>query len=143
MTIASPIFSLADPVEIDVPPFVFTRLGESFEGEHVVVLFKSVAGLALKIDYENPEPLNRYCTMFNIVNNRNTLYGHLFVVDEDKLTIEANRMRIECGDTSDVSYVQQALNNDKTKLIMLRNDPGSLVAILIGAEDKRYLVEDN
>lgn len=138
----SPIFSLADAVEITVKHNRFEPFGKAFDGHHVVIMFKPVIATPLRFDYKNPIVMNRHCTMYNIINNRGTLYGHLFVVDIDATRLTANTLVVSCDDGTDTSYVPEVISNDKTKLNIFKNSSGTMLALMAGAEDTTYVVED-
>lgn len=137
----SPIFSMADPVKMTVhEPNTFLDFGASHDGNHIVVMFRSLVDVALKIDHENPVVLNRYCTMYNFINNRGTLYGHLFVTEVRVTKVKDNRLIVKCED-HDTSFELQALSNDKTKLLIFKNSSGSVLALITGNEASTYAVE--
>lgn len=138
---ASPIFSLADPIDLKVPVGEFVELGEAFDGYHTILLLKPLAGLVVKIAHEEPEVLNRFCTLYNIVNNRGTLYGHLFVTAAGAVRIRDRRMTVKCGDEAEPSFEQHHLG-DKSKLLTFRNSNGSLVFLLSAESRNPYVVED-
>lgn len=138
---SSPIFSLADPLDLKVPVNEFVELGEAFDGEHTVLLFKPLAGLVVRVAHEEPEVLNRFCTLYNIVNNRGTLYGHLFVTASGVVRIQDKRMTVKCGEESDTTFEQLHLG-DKSKLLTFRNSHGSLVFLIAAESSNPYVVED-
>lgn len=138
----SPIFSLADVVDITVKHNKFELFGESHDGHHVVIMFKPVIRTPLKFDYQNPSVMNRHCTMYNIINNRGTLYGHLFVVDMQATRVLDNRLVVMCDDGTDTSFVPEVISNDKTKLNIFKNSSGSILALMSGVENSLYAVED-
>lgn len=140
----SPIFSLADPVEMTVKSInEFDYLGESHDGHHVAVLFRPLVKSLIKIDHSSPIILNRHCTMFNFVNNRGTLYGHLFVVDPERMRIEENRLMVSCGARDKSDYEMQTFSSEKTRLLFYKSSGGNLLVLIAGAETSEYITQDS
>lgn len=139
----SPIFSLADQVEITCREVnAFERMGHSHDGYHVAVFFKPVVQTLLSVDHKNPTVLNRYCTAYNFVNGRGTIYGHLFVVDESKLELQDNRMVIRCNVKEKYDFEALTLSNEKTKLIFFKSSSGCLLVVSAENESSPYLVRE-
>ena len=137
------IFSLADEVEItskNVNEFV--RLGKAHDGFHAAVFFRPVVQTLLLIDHKNPVVLNRFCTMYNFVNRRGTVYGHLFVVDDSKLEIVDNRMIVRCNVREKYDFETLTISNDKTKLLFFKSSSGCLLTLIAGQEESAYLVRE-
>ncbi len=138
----SPVFSLADPVTITVKAVnEFDCLGEAFDGYHVAVFFRQLVNSVVSIDHKHPVALNRYCTMYNFINNRGTLYGHLFVVDKSKLDIKENRMIVRCNVREKSDFELQTFSSEKTKLLFFKSSSGTLIAIIAGAEQSECVVQ--
>lgn len=138
----SPVFSLADSVEITVKNVnEFDRLGEAHDGYHVAVFFKPLVKSVIQIDHKHPVALNRYCTMYNFVNNRGTLYGHLFVVDPSRMEITGNRMIVRCNVKEKSDFEMQTFSSEKTKLLFFKSSSGNLITLIAGAESTEYLVQ--
>lgn len=122
---------------------VFERLGKSHDGYHVAVYFRKLVESRLKIDYAHPILLNRFCTLYNIVNNRGTVYGHLFKVDESKLTIQDNRMIVHCNVREKYDFSALAISSEKTKLLFYKSSSGCLLIVSAGNEQSEYLVKED
>uniref|UniRef100_S5WBD1 Uncharacterized protein n=1 Tax=Pseudomonas phage PaBG TaxID=1335230 RepID=S5WBD1_9CAUD len=97
---------------------------------------------SLRIDHKNPIILNRFCTMYNFVNNRGTVYGHLFVVNETKLEIIDNRMIIRCNQREKYDFEALTLSNEKTKLLFFKSSSGCLLVLSAGNEQSEYLIKE-
>lgn len=139
----SPIYSLADPLEFTVKKVnAFDVLGTAHDGTHVTIMFRPLVRSVIKIDYDNPIPLNRYCTMYNFINNRGTLYGHLFVVDPERFRIEDNRFTVVCGHSDKSDYEMQTISSDKTKLLLYKSSGGNLLVLIAGAETSDYIIQE-
>jgi len=139
----STIFSLADKVELTSENVnSFERLGKAHDGYHIAVFFRPVVGLLLSIDHKNPTVLNRFCTMYNFVNGRGTVYGHLFVVDESKLAIQENRMIVRCNKQELYDFEQLTLSSEKTKLLFFKSNSGCLLVMFAGNETSEYLIRE-
>ena len=139
----SPIFSIADDIEITSKGVnTFERLGAAHDGYHIAVFFRPVVQASLRIDHKNPIILNRFCTMYNFVNNRGTVYGHLFVVNETKLEIIDNRMIIRCNQREKYDFEALTLSNEKTKLLFFKSSSGCLLVLSAGNEQSEYLIKE-
>jgi hypothetical protein len=136
----SPIFSLGDPVEITSEGLTFEQLGESYEGYHVAVTFKPIVKVLLHVDVKSPVTLNRFCTLYNLVNKRGTVYGYLFVLDRERLTIINNRMIVRCDDTEAIDFNVLSIANEKHRMLFYRSSSGCLLVVIIGKEKSDYLV---
>lgn len=137
------IFSLADEVEITSQGVnTFERLGTAHDGYHVAVFFRPVVQAMLLIDHKNPMVLNRFCTMYNFVNRRGTVYGHLFVVDATKLEINDNRLVVRCNVREKYDFETLTLSSEKTKLLFFKSSSGCLLVLSAGNENSEYLVRE-
>lgn len=137
------IFSLADDVEVTSKSVnSFERLGHAHDGYHVAVYFRPVVQAILRIDYENPNVLNRFCTLYNFVNRRGTVYGYLFVVDESKLEIIDNRMIVRCNQRETYNFESLTISSEKTKLLFYKSSSGCLVIVSAGGEKSDYIVRE-
>lgn len=137
------IFSLADEIEITSKSVnTFTRMGTSHDGYHVAVFFRPVVNSLLTIDHGKPMVLNRFCTMYNFVNKRGTVYGHLFVVDESKLEITDNRMIVRCNMREKFDFETLTISSEKTKLLFFKSSSGCLLVLSAGNENSEYLIKE-
>lgn len=139
----SPLFSLADPFEYK-PEKVnsFERLGFGPLGEyHVATFFRNVVASVLHIDYKNPIRTTNNCTIYNIVNAKNTVYGILFVLNEGKFEIRGPRMVVEGKKKPVGDFSLYPLSHDKFSLSTYRDSSGTLL-INIGVVDSEFVVLD-
>lgn len=137
------IFSLADEIEITSKSVnAFERMGSSHDGYHVAVFFRPVVKSLLRIDHEKPVVLNRFCTMYNFVNKRGTVYGHLFVVDESKLELIDNRMTVRCNVREKYDFETLTISSEKTKLLFFKSSSGCLLVLSAGNENSEYLIKE-
>jgi len=137
------IFSLADEIEITSKSVnAFERMGSSHDGYHVAVFFRPVVQTLLRIDHKNPVVLNRFCTLYNFVNSRGTVYGHLFVVDESKLELIDNRMIVRCNQREKYDFEALTISSEKTKLLFFKSSSGSLLVLSAGNEKSDYLIKE-
>lgn len=137
------IFSLADEVEVTSKSvYSFERLGHAHDGYHVAVYFRPVVQAFLKIDHTKPIVLNRFCTMYNFVNGRGTVYGYLFVLDESKLEITDNRMIVRCNVREAFNFEALTISSEKTKLLFYKSTSGTLLVLSAGNEKSDYIVRE-
>lgn len=137
------IFSLADEIEVTSKSVnSFERLGYAHDGYHVAVYFLPIVQSLLRIDHANPKVLNRFCTLYNIVNRRGTVYGYLFVVDETKLEIIDNRMVVSCNVREPYNFEALTISSDKTKLHFFKSSSGCLLVVSGGSEKSEYIVRE-
>lgn len=137
------IFSLADEVEVTSKSVnSFERLGHAHDGYHVAVYFRPVVQTLLKIDHSKPNVLNRFCTMYNFVNRRGTVYGYLFVLDESKLEITDNRMIVRCNVREAFNFEALTISSEKTKLLFYKSTSGTLLVVSSGNEKSDYIVRE-
>lgn len=140
---ASPIFSLADVFIHTVQKVdCFEDLGAAHDGHHIGLFFRKLVKTQMHIDYQNPYVLNRFCRMFNFVNARGSIYGHLFVVsDTSRVTLADHKMLITCNKKELYDYAQVPLTSEKQKLLIYKTSTGSVLAIS-GNDDSPYLVTE-
>lgn len=137
------IFSLADDVEVTSKSVnSFERLGRAHDGYHVAVFFRPVVQSLLKIAHTKPMVLNRFCTVYNFVNDLGTVYGYLFVVDESKLEITDNRMVVRCNVRETFNFEPLTISSEKTKLLFYKSGSGCLLILSAGAEKSEYIVRE-
>jgi hypothetical protein len=139
----SPIFSLADTFTHTVQDVdTFEDFGKAHDGHHIGLFFRKLVDTPMLIDYENPYPLNRFCKMYNFVNARRSIYGHLFVVsDVSKVELEPHKMIVTCNKKELYDYVQHPITSYKQKLLIFKSSTGSVLAISGNAESP-YLVTE-
>lgn len=139
----SPIFSLADTFIHTVENVdSFEDLGAAHDGHHIGLFFRHLVDTQMFIDYKNPFPLNRFCKMYNFVNARGSIYGHLFVVaDTSKVELTAKRMLITCNKKQKYDYTQLPITSYKQKLLIFKTSSGDVLA-LSGNSDSEYLVTE-
>lgn len=139
----SPIFSLADTFTHTVRKVdTFEDLGAAHDGHHIGLFFRKLVNTPMQIDYQNPTILNRFCKMYNFINGRASIYGHLFVVtDTSKVKLADHRLIVNCNKKELYDYVQQPLTSDKQKLLILKTSTGAILAIS-GNAPSPYLVTE-
>lgn len=137
----SPIFSLADPVETTGDKYELVELGESIDGYHVRILFKSVQSSILYIDYKNPVEFSRYLTMYNITNKRGSIYGVLFVVYRDKMEIVNNRMIVRCEENDLHDFEPFPVSPDPN-MLLFKSGSGCSIILLGDREQSDYVVKE-
>lgn len=139
----SPIFSLADTFVHTVSTVdAFEDLGSAHDGHHIGLFFRKLIDTQMLIDYQNPFVLNRFCKLYNFVNARGSIYGHLFVVtDTTKVDLDAHRLILTCNKKELYDYAQVPLNSYKQKLRIFKTSTGSVLA-LSGHAKSPYLVTE-
>lgn len=139
----SPIFSLADTFVHTVNDVdTFEDLGAAHDGHHIGLFFRKLVDTQMQIDYKNPYTLNRFCKMYNFVNARGSIYGHLFVVtDTAKVSMTEHRLIIMCNKKERLDYVQMPITSYKQKLLILKTSTGAVLAISGNAKSD-YLVTE-
>lgn len=139
----SPIFSLADTFVHTVRKVdAFEDLGAAHDGHHVGLFFRKLVETQMQIDYQNPFILNRFCKMYNFINSRGSIYGHLFVVtDTTKVDLAEHRLIVTCNKKELYDYVQLPLTSYKQKLLIFKTSTGSVLAIS-GNANSPYLVTE-
>uniref|UniRef100_A0AB39CDX5 Uncharacterized protein n=1 Tax=Pseudomonas phage HRDY3 TaxID=3236930 RepID=A0AB39CDX5_9VIRU len=139
----SPIFSLADTFKHTVQEVdTFEDFGTAHDGHHIGLFFRKLVDTSIIIDYENPEALNRHCKMYNFVNQRGSIYGHLFVVsDVDKVELAPHKLIVKCNKKELHDYVQHPITSYKQKLLIFKSSTGSVLAIS-GHAESPYLVTE-
>lgn len=137
----SPIYALDAPFTGTAGTVdVFDNYGASHDGNHIVIFFRPVVETELLLDHKNPLTLNRFCRMYNIVNQRGSVYGHLFSVsDTEKLTLTRNRLVVRCNKHEKFDFSQLPINSEKQKLALFKSSSGCVLA-LSGHADSDYLV---
>ena len=80
------LFSLKDSFEYTPEKLnTFINLGAAPLGlHHITVFFRQVVSSKLSVDCTNVVKLTKYCTLYNVVNARGTVYGMLFVCASNK-----------------------------------------------------------
>jgi hypothetical protein len=127
----SPIFSLADPITIRARVDEFELYGESHDGQHVVVFFRPVVDSELLIDYRNPLALNRFCKLYNFINTRGTVYGHLFVInDAEKMQLSQHKLIVRCNVKEHHDFQLVPISSGKQKLQLFKSSSGCLLAMM-------------
>ena len=139
----SPIFSLADPFIHTVQAInVFEDMGASHDAQHIGLFFRKIVCSEIQVDYKNPFVLNRFCKLYNFVNRRGTIYGHLFAVsDPTKLMLGKNKVIIKCNKVERLDYTQVPINSDKQPFLVFRTSTGTVLAIS-GYSTNHYLVTE-
>jgi hypothetical protein len=139
----SPIFSLADTISHTTKNTeTFEDFGSAHDGHHIGLFFRKLADTPMSIDYQNPFVLNRFCKMYNFVNGRGSVYGHLFVVsDPSKVSLTDHRLIITCNKKEMLDYAKVPLTSDRLKLLILKTSTGSILAIS-GHAASKYLVTE-
>lgn len=139
----SPIFSLADTFKHTVRQIdTFEDFGSAHDGHHIGLFFRKLVDTTMLIDYENPYVLNRFCKMYNFVNQRRSIYGHLFVIsDVSKVELAPHKMVISCNKKELHDYTQYPITSYKQKLLIFKSSTGSVLAIS-GHADSSYLVTE-
>lgn len=137
----SPIFSLADPFIHTVEKVnTFEDMGASHDAQHVGLFFRKIICSEVSIDYKNPFMLNRYCKLYNFVNSRGSIYGHLFAIsDPSKMQLNANKLIIKCNKVERLDYTQVPINSDRQSFLVFKTSTGTVLAIT-GYSDSPYLV---
>ncbi len=137
----SPIFSLADKFMHTVTRVnTFEDMGASHDAQHVGLFFRKLVCSELSIDYKNPFILNRYCKLYNFVNCRGSIYGHLFAItDPSKLSLWDNKLIIKCNKMERLDYTQIPINSDKQAFLVFKTSTGTVLAIT-GYKESPYLV---
>jgi hypothetical protein len=80
--------------------------------------------------------------MYNFVNGRGTVYGYLFVVDEEKLEIIDNRMIVRCNVRETHNFEALTISSEKTKLLFYKSGSGCLLILSAGNEQSEYIVRE-
>jgi len=139
----SPIFSLADPFSHTVTEVdTFEDLGEAHDGRHIGLFFRRIVDTELHVDYKNPFVLNRFCKMYNFVNTRGSIYGHLFAVsDPTKMELHPNRLTVSCRRIDRYDFTQLPINSDKQKLLIFKSNSGGILAVSKYRESPYLVVE--
>jgi hypothetical protein len=139
----SPIFSLADTFTHTVQQIeTFEDFGSAHDGHHIGLFFRKLVDQPMMIDYENPEPLNRFCKMYNFVNKRRSVYGHLFVIsDVSKVELAPHKMVISCNKKERYDSSQHPITTYRQKLLIFKSSTGSVLA-LSGNAVSPYLVTE-
>lgn len=139
----SPIFSLADTFVHTVNKVdTFEDLGSAHDGHHVGLFFRKLVETQVSIDYQSPYSLNRFCKMYNFVNSRGSIYGHLFVVSNpSKMILTQHRMVLLCGKNDVRGFAQLPITSHKQKLLFCKTAAGSVV-VLSGHSASKYLVTE-
>lgn len=120
----------------------FEDLGAAHDGHHVGLFFRKLVETQMQIDYQNPFILNRFCKMYNFINSRGSIYGHLFVVtDTTKVDLAEHRLIVTCNKKELYDYVQLPLTSYKQKLLIFKTSTGSVLAIS-GNANSPYLVTE-
>ncbi|AFH14625.1 hypothetical protein LU11_gp094 [Pseudomonas phage Lu11] len=140
----SPIFSLADTFTHTVRQVdVFEEFGSAHDGYHIGLFFRPLVNTPMHIDYENPYELNRFCKMYNFVNARGSIYGHLFVVaDASKADLSEHKLIVSCNKRESFDFEQMPVTSYKQKLLIFKTGTGSVLAIS-GHADSPYLVTES
>lgn len=139
----SPIFSLADTFVHTVQQVdTFEDFGTAHDGHHIGLFFRKLVDQPMLIDYENPYMLNRFCKMYNFINQRRSIYGHLFVIsDVSKVDLAPHKMIVACNKKELFDYAQYPITSYKQKLLIFKSSTGSVLAISGNAESP-YLVTE-
>lgn len=139
----SPIFSLADTFRHTVQLVdTFEDFGTAHDGHHIGLFFRKLVDTEMMIDYENPEPLNRFCKMYNFINKRRSIYGHLFVItDVSKVELAPHKLLLSCNKKERYDFAQHPITTYKQKLLIFKSTAGSVTAICGNAESP-YLVTE-
>lgn len=138
----SPIFSLADPIVVRARVNEFELFGEAHDGQHVVVFFRPVVDSELLIDYRNPVALNRFCKLYNFINARGSVYGHLFVInDPEKLELEQHKLLVRCNVKEHYDFQLIPINSSKQKLQLFKSSSGCLLAMMDHSHSEYLVLE--
>lgn len=138
----SPIFSLADPIMVRARVNKFELYGESHDGHHVVVFFRPVVDSELLIDYRNPMQLNRFCKIYNFINARGSVYGHLFVVtQEERLEFHDHKLIVRCNRREQYDFQLLPINSGKQPLQIFKSSSGCLLAMVNNAHSDYLVLE--
>lgn len=139
----SPIFSLADTFTHTVEKVdTFEDFGTAHDGHHIGLFFRKLVEQPVMIDYENPEVLNRFCKMYNFVNKRRSIYGHLFVItDVSRVGFAPHKLTISCNKKEKYDYRPHPITSHKQKLQLFKSTAGSVLAIS-GVAESPYLVTE-
>lgn len=138
----SPIFSLADPIVIRARVDEFELFGEAHDGQHVVVFFRPVVDSELLIDYRNPVALNRFCKLYNFINTRGSVYGHLFVInDPEKMELKDHRLIVRCNRKEQHDFQLVPINSSKQKLQLFKSSSGCLLAMMNHSHSEYLIME--
>lgn len=139
----SPLLSLADGFEHTTSRVMeFEELGDAPMGAyHVVVFFRNVVKAALTIDYENEVRPTRFCSVYNIVNARGSIYGILFSADKTRLQIKDNRLIVRGGDLAG-DFVAYPYSNEKLSLAMYKDSSDTLLVNLSTVTSKLVVLDD-
>tara|TARA_B100000700_G_scaffold88627_1_gene99961 strand:- start:77118 stop:77561 length:444 start_codon:yes stop_codon:yes gene_type:complete len=138
------LHSLVDPFEYSPNALnSFEELGAGPQGEyHVAVFFRNVVASVLQIDYKNPIRSTKHSTLYNITNTGGTVYGLLFVVNQDKFRIGSNHMVID-GDKATVGdFSPFPFSGDKYSVSMYRDSADTLL-VNVGESDSKLVVLDD
>lgn len=134
----SPILSLADTFTATFKRGVFTHIGRGADGQHVVITNRDLIETNVHVDYENVNHLNRYASMYNLVNTRGTVYGLLFSVKGD-YSLTPSRLLIPCNKVDTHDFVQKVAD----QIVLFVSSSGAVVAIVPPCAKPRYLVKEH
>lgn len=139
----SPIFSLADTLRYTARAVdTFEDLGNAHDGQHIGLFFHKKVDTPMIIEYQTPIELNRFCKMYNFVNGRGSIYGHLFVVsDPSKVELSEHRLIIKCNKKELWDHAQLPLTSSRQTLRIFKTSTGSVLALSKHAKSK-YLVTE-
>lgn len=137
---SSPLYSLADSFEYRPSKLnSFETLGCAPLGDyHIAVFFRNIVSSALTVDHTTPIRATKYCTIYNIQNNRGSVYGILFTVPQDKFRIN-NGILIVGGSESCGAFAVYPFADAKRNLTIYIDDKDNLLANL-GTVDYNPLV---
>lgn len=138
----SPIFSIADPIMVRARVDEFELFGEAHDGHHVVVFFRPVVDSELHIDYRNPLVLNRFCKLYNFVNTRGSVYGNLFVInDEEKFEFNTHKLLVRCNRKEQFDFQLVPVNSSKQKLQIFKSSSGCILAMMNNSQSDYLITE--
>lgn len=138
------IFSLADSFEYQPSDLnVFIELGHAALGTyHIAIFNKNVVSSILNIEYDNVVELNKFCSAYNIINKRGSVYGTLFSVDIRKVILNPKHLIIHNVETPVHDYNVYPYANEKSNLLFYKDSVDTVLVITSVPEENPFIVLD-
>lgn len=141
----SNIFSLADPFEYkkcDLNTFI--ELGNAPLGVyHIAIFNKNVVNSILHIDYKNAVALNKFCSVYNLVNKRGSIYGTLFAVNYAKTIISSKKLIVNSVESPIYDFNIYPYANERSNLLFFRDGAETILVISSVPEENPFIVLDD
>lgn len=143
--ITSDIFSLRNSFEYCPSEYnCFLNLGSSSMGTHHIAIFcRNVVNSVLYIDYENVVQLNPFCSAYNIVNKRNSIYGTLFCVDISKVVFESRKLIVSGIEQPVGDFNLYPYANDRSNLLFFKDSSNAILVIVSVPDNNPFIVLDD